>query len=61
MKLVMNAPTPIKQILGGLLYFAATLGLRRLQRQAVDLGRKLVKSMQIETHPLIASRLDHTL
>jgi len=61
MKLVMNAPTPIKQILGGLLYFAATLGLRRLQRQAVDLGRKLVKSMQIETHPLIASRLDRTL
>ncbi|MEM1843174.1 MAG: radical SAM protein [Desulfurococcaceae archaeon] len=42
-KMVASAPSIIKQVLGGLLYFAASVGLRRLQRNVLDLSRTFLK------------------
>lgn len=42
--IVASAPPVIRQILGGLLYFAATLGLRRLQWCSLSASRAVLKS-----------------
>ncbi len=49
MKMVKQAPPIIRQILGGLLYFAATIGLRKLQRQIPSLNRRTMKNIVLET------------
>jgi len=41
MKMVMHAPPLIRQVLGGLLYFAATIGLRKLQRQMPSFNKRV--------------------
>jgi len=41
-RLVARAPPPIKQILGAILYFAATVGLRRLQRGLSEIPSHLI-------------------
>jgi uncharacterized membrane protein YciS (DUF1049 family) len=45
-KLVAKAPPTVKWLLGGLLYFAATIGIRRLQRQIPSIATKILKARQ---------------
>jgi radical SAM superfamily enzyme YgiQ (UPF0313 family) len=45
-KLVAKAPPTVKWLLGGLLYFATTIGIRRLQRQIPSIATKILKTRQ---------------
>lgn len=47
-KMVALAPPVIKQVLGGLLYFAASVGLRKLQRNIPSLSKVFLKSYVTE-------------
>ena len=43
-KLVAKAPPTVKWLLGGLLYFAATIGIKRLQRQIPSIATEILKA-----------------
>jgi len=44
-KLVKRVPPGVRQVLGGILYFASTVGLKSLERGLRELHSKTTKSM----------------